>query len=387
MPSPKNKSLNKAKITFVYDRINKFGGAERVLLALNKLFPEAPIYTLVYDKQQTSWANHIKVIPTFLNKISFIRRHHQFLSPISALAFETFDFSKYDLVISITSESAKAIITKPEILHICYCLTPNRFLWSGKEDYINRPGMGILSPLVKIILKKNINSLRKKDFYLSYRPDHYLTISNEVKKRIKKYYRQSSNVIYPPINYQYFSKAPKMPKKHFLAVGRLVPYKRFDSLVKAFSIPPLNQHKLIIVGTGSELPKLKRLASKNIIFKGQVSDSDLRLLYASAHALIFPQKEDFGIVSLEAQATGTPVLALSQGGALETVIEEKTGLFFPKPFAKDIINSVDHLLSGKHQITPEECRQNAKRFSTKKFHQSLFVILNTLWQQHQKTFM
>ena len=260
------------------------------------------------------------VRPSFLN-LPFLRSHHELLAPLAPLAFETFNFNDFNLVITITSESAKAVITKPNTLHVCYCLTPTRYLWSGQQEYLKQPGLGILSPLVKRYLHKNIKKYQKSDLYLSHRPDHYIAISKEVQSRIKRYYHRASSVIYPPINYDYFSRAPRLKRTHYLFVSRLVPYKKADLVIKAFAHPSLQSSNLTVVGSGSQSSSLKRLATHNVKFLSSVSDQQLRRLYASSKALIFPSHEDFGLVPLEAQACSTPVLAYNRGGARETVIE------------------------------------------------------------------
>ena len=171
-------NLNDLKVALVYDRVNKFGGAERVVSQFHQLFPKAPLYTLVHDPKKASWASGIDVRPSFLN-LPILRSRHEFLAPLAPLAFETFNLDDFDLVISITSESAKAVITKPKTLHVCYCLTPTRYLWSGRQEYLDNPGLGILSPLVKRYLHKNIKKYQKNDLYLSHR---LITISPSLKR-------------------------------------------------------------------------------------------------------------------------------------------------------------------------------------------------------------
>ncbi|QHO63527.1 glycosyltransferase [Candidatus Chazhemtobacterium aquaticus] len=381
----RSSNLNDLKIALVYDRVNKFGGAERVIQQLHQLFPKAPLYTLVYDPAKATWASGMDVRPSFLN-LPFLRSHHELLAPLAPLAFETFNFNDYNLVISITSESAKAVITKPNTLHVCYCLTPTRYLWSGRQEYLTHPGLGILSPLVKRYLHKNIKKYQKNDLYLSHRPDHYIAISQEVQSRIRRYYHRPSSVIYPPINYDYFSRAPRLKRTHYLFVSRLVPYKKADLVINAFAHPSLQSSNLIVVGSGSQSSSLKRQATHNVKFLSSVSDQQLRRLYASAKALIFPSHEDFGLVPLEAQACGTPVLAYNQGGAQETVIEGKTGLFFTSQTIKAIINAITKF-EKQTTISSVLCRKNAARFSPLVFQHQLSATLKILWQKHQQTYM
>lgn len=377
--------LQDLKIAICYDRVNKFGGAERVLLSLSQMFPDAPIYTLVHDPKRARWSKDIKVVPTFINKIPFLRFRHELLAPFASLLFETHNLTKYDLVISVTSESAKAVITKPETLHVCLCLTPTRYLWSGINEYKSNPGMGILSPLVKKILHMSTKYLQREDLVTSTRPDAYLAISKEVQNRIKRYYNRDSTVVYPPVDYDYFSSTSPRRRSYYLFVGRLVPYKKAGLVVGAFSHRSMINKQLIVVGSGSQFAKIRRQATPNITFLRDVDDEQLRDIYSSARALIFPSDEDFGIVPLEAQSAGTPVLAYRSGGALETVIDGKTGLFFDKQTPGAIIDSVKQLESNA-TITSIQCQNNAKKFSNKNFQKLLFANLEAQWQKHQKTY-
>jgi len=363
------------KVALVYDRVNKFGGAERVLLALKKLYPDAPLYTLVYNKPTATWAKGYKVISTFFNKLKFFRRHHEILAPFSALAFETFDLKDYDVVISVTSDQAKAVITRPETLHLCYCLTPTRYLYSGVAEYRRyfRPGW---------LFDKYLPGARAADQIYASRPDAYLSISREVAKRVKDYYGRPSEVIYPPINYDFFS-APHHHKKSnfYLLVSRLVLYKKVDLVIEAFNRLNL---PLTVVGIGSEEKKLKSLAKSNIDFVGLVDDVKLRRLYAAAKAVIYPQVEDFGLVPLEAAAAGTPSLAFAQGGAVETIIDDYTGLLYQEQTSGAIEAAVCRFESGRHQIGAKRCREQAALFSEDRFSAAFSAKVNSLWQEQQK---
>ena len=303
------------KVALVYDRVNKFGGAERVLLALHQLFPEAPLFTLVYDSKSAPWASVFRVIPTFINKLGFLKNKHEWLAPFAAMAFESHDLKGFDVIISITSSDAKAIITKPGQLHICYCLTPTRYFWSGEKQYAK-------DTKFKIIPQWLHDYFRTTDLLISKRPDKYIAISNEVLDRIKKYYHRESSVIYPSIDDKFYSLdfTPQNKRDYYLIVSRLVPYKKVDLAINAFNV--LNK-PLVVIGTGSELNRLKKIAGPSIKFAGQVDDTQLINYYKGAKAVIFPQDEDYGLVPIEAQACGTPVIAYGKGGALETIIKIK----------------------------------------------------------------
>jgi glycosyltransferase involved in cell wall biosynthesis len=367
------------KVALVYDRINKWGGAERVLLALHKLFPEAPIFTSVYSKKGAPWADGIQIIPSFLQKIPFFRNHHEILAPLMPIAFESFDFSEYDVVISVTSEAAKGVITSSHTLHICMCLTPTRYLWSGYTAYFGT----IFSRLFSSPL---IAYLKKWDVIAAQRPDFLIAISENVQSRIERYYFRRSEVIYPPLtlvqrekseilNFKFETnsndQSPKNKKNedYFLVVSRLskfTMYKRVDLAIKAanrLKIP------LKIVGEGRDLDYFKEMAGETIEFLGQVSDEELSHLYADANALIFPGEEDFGLVMVEAQAQGTPVIAYRSGGAVEIVVEGKTGVFFDKQTVKSLVDAIEEF--GHKRIRPETCIQNAKRFSEAQFEKQI----------------
>jgi len=363
------------KIALAYDRVNKWGGAERVLLALHEIWPKAPLYTSVYNPKTASWAKGLEVIPSSLNKFPLAKTWHEAYACLMPFAFESFAFDDFDVVISVTSESAKGIITKPKTLHLCYCLTPTRYLWSGYQDYFR-------APFFKLVSSPLVAYLRKWDQIAAQRPDDYLAISKNVQKRIKNYYQRKATVIYPPVDTERFKPKPSQDfQKYFLVVSRLVPYKRIDIAVKAFNQLGL---PLKVVGVGSDLKRLKRMARKNIEFLGRLTDSQLLGYYQDCRALIFPQEEDLGLVPLEVQACGRPVIAYRGGGALESVVEGKTGSFFYPQKSQALIRAVK-------RFRPEDydsawCRQNAIKFGKQIFKQTIKAFIEKKWQKHQKTF-
>lgn len=359
------------KTAIVYDRVNKWGGAERVLLALHEMFPQAPLYTSVYDPKNAPWAEVFPLVNTsFLNKFAFLRNKHQILSLLMPIAFESFNFDDYDLVITVTSEYAKGIITKPQTKHICYCLTPTRYLWSGYDTYFKGfPFKGLTKPIVSY--------LRNYDRTIAQRPDMMIAISTEVKNRIKKYYNRDCEIIYPPVckiknqksKFKSTSKKSKLLgqnkfkelKDYYLIVSRLVPYKRVDLAIEAFIKLGL---PLVVVGTGSEEKKykFKYRFNKNIIFCGFVEENDLPVLYKNAKAFIMPQEEDFGITAVEAQTFGCPVIAYGKGGAIDSVIPGETGVFFDKQTKDELIGAVRNFL--KLSFSREKIIDNGLRFDT-----------------------
>lgn len=361
----------------MYDRVNKWGGAERVLLVLHEIFPDAPLYTSVYDSNKASWASVFpKVHTSFLQKIPILKNHHELLGWLTPLAYETFSFSDYDLVISVTSEAAKGIITKPQTRHICICLTPTRYLWSGYREYLKNPSRKLSwIPFYRFISWPFLSYVKMWDKVASQRPDIIISISNAVKERVRRYYERDSEVVFPPveiekfqipnyklqINSKFKTQILKEGKYH-LIVSRLVPYKKVDLAIEAFNI--LGQ-PLVIVGTGSEEKRLKSIANKNINFAGFVEDADLFYYYKNARALIYPQEEDFGITAVEAQASGVPIIAYKAGGALDTVIDGKTGIFFEKQNVNSVISAVRKF--EKLRFSKSVLFKNAKKFSKEKF--------------------
>lgn len=336
------------KVALVHDDLVQRGGAERILLGLCEIFPDAPIYTSVFDRdnkllnQQFGSKN---IITSFLQKIPGWKKLYKVLLPFYPIAFEQFNFDQYQLVISHTTRFAKSIITKPETTHICYCHTPPRFLWhlSGETSY----GAG------EILMTK----LRLYDQVSSFRADHFIAGSYNAKKRIEKVYRKDAKVIQPFIELQRFKKIDTFDGGYYVVVGRPNKYKRFDLAINA----------------------CKALNLELKIIEGDLNDEIVVRILAGCRALIIPGEEDFGLSSLEAQALGKPVIAYKEGGALETVIEGRTGIFFNKQQVEFLIQAINKLKSVK--INPIDCIQNANKFSkenfTKNFRQTVASLLYT----------
>jgi glycosyltransferase involved in cell wall biosynthesis len=365
------------KVALVYDRVNKWGGAERVLLALHEIFPEAPLYTSVHNEETAPWAKVFpKVIPSFLQKFPFAKTHHDWYAPLMPFAFEAFDFSEYDLVVSVSSEAAKGIVTGPNTLHINYCLTPTRYLWSGYDTYFG-------SKIKKIISYPLVKMLRKWDYVVSRRPDEIISISTAVQERVKKYYKKDTNIVFPPADNDRFQlKSPhfriaikRIPvKEYYLIVSRLVPYKRVDLAIEAFNKLDL---PLVIVGQGSEYERLKKIAGPKVKVIGSVTEEELALFYKSCQAFIMPQEEDYGIAAVEAQSAGKPVIAYKAGGALDTVQEGITGLFFEEQTSESLINAVKKYRTMK--FDPSEIKIHAKKFSKGNFQKRFVAEINKIW--------
>jgi len=353
------------RLALVHDWLTNLAGSERVLLALHELYPHAPIYTSVFVPSQFPQLADAEVRTSFLQRVPGARTRHQAFSLLRTVAFERFDLSEYDVVISSSHAEAKGVITRPETLHICYCYTPIRYYWSGYHHYLQNPRFGALNPLVKAVMPYLSSYLRVWDRCAADRVDHFVAISRHVAARIKKYYRREAEVIYPPVNTSWLRPSSSVDD-FFLLVGRLIPYKRADIAVEAFNRLGL---PLKIAGTGSELESLRRMAKPNVEFLGRVSDQELAELYSRCLALIFPQEEDFGIVPLEAMAAGRPVIAYRAGGALETVVEGETGLFFDRQDAECLADAVRRFDPGRFE--PRKARAQALRFDVEVFKRKL----------------
>lgn len=309
------------RIALVHDYLSQDGGAERVLKAFHELWPEAPIFVLFHDSEKITDFNSTTINESFLSRLPFVRQHFQWYLPLIPLATEKYNLEEFDVVLSSTSAFAKGILTAPHTLHISYCHTPARYLWSDTHQYVAHLKY---NPLVKIFLPRLISKMRLWDTMSADRVDHFVANSRTVQFRIQKYYRRESDVIHPPVNLSAFSINEKLDD-YFVAGGRLVPYKNLDLVVRAFN--RLGQ-PLKIFGIGNELSQLRSIAKPNILFLGRVSETEKAKLLAGARAFIHPQIEDFGITPLEAMASGRPVIAYAGGGATETVVPNETGVFF-----------------------------------------------------------
>lgn len=358
------------RVALVYDRVTKWGGAERVLMALHRLWPDAPLYTAVYDKKRAGWADVFTVIPSFLQYIPFANRVHELLPWITPMAFESFSFDAFDVVISVTSAEAKSIITKPNVLHICYCLTPTRYLWSGYDLYRKDAGLGLVNRLAGYWLTKLAPTLRAWDQVAASRPDKYLAISKRVKDRIQKYYhRVTSEVIYPPVETALFSKPvdPVATEPYYLTVSRLVGYKRVDVLIRAFN---KIGKKLIIVGDGHQKKYLKKIASSNIEFVDRhLTDLELVRYHQGSRAFVYAADEDFGIAAAEAQASGKPVIAYSQSAVAESVLDGKTGILYNSQTPEALIEALTRFETMV--FDSKRCRENAAQFDIKIFEKRM----------------
>jgi glycosyltransferase involved in cell wall biosynthesis len=346
------------RVAIVHDLLNQMGGADRMLLTFHDIFPDAPIYTSIWDPKVTDARFRAMDIRTsFMQRLPFILRHHQPYLPLYPFAFERLDLREYDVVISSSWAFAKGIVTRPEALHICYCHTPMRWAWRY-EDYISFEQVGLLA---RAVLPPFITWLRGWDYATAARVDYFVANSPTVAARIAKYYRREAVVVPPPIDTSRYHMAPSHDD-YFLVVSRLIPYKRIDLAVEAFTRLGL---PLRIIGSGRFEKKLKRSAGKNIKFLGQLPDAAVREHMARCRAFIFPGEEDFGMTPVEAQASGRPVIAYGAGGALSTVIEGETGAFFYEQTAESLMEAVQNFRD--EQFDPQRIRRHAEEFDTRRF--------------------
>ena len=366
------------RVALVHDHLNQLGGAESVLKAFTDVFPNAPIFTLIYDEKSTNSLFKGKEIhESFLAHLPFARKLFRWYLPLMIAATESYDLSGYDVVISDSSGFAKGVITSPGTLHIDYCHTPTRYLWSDHNVIIDRlERIG----LVRRIVQGYKSYLRVWDRMASDRVDSFIANSKFVSQRIQKYYRRGSIVIYPPIATSEFQVSERQ-EDYFLLISRLRPYKRVDIAVQAFNklrIP------LKIIGTGEEGEKLQQMAKSNIEFLGWVDDTTKRRLLEECRGLIHPQEEDFGITPLEAMATGKPVIAYRAGGAVETVVQNVTGVLFEDQSWESLADAIIRL-RGK-TFDPHVIRKHAEQYDVAQFRDRIRGFVEQAWQKvHSNT--
>lgn len=364
------------KTAIITDWLPVYSGAEHVIHQLCQIWPKAPLYTTVVNKQKIGPLAAYEIRTSKLQKIYTILKKHQLLIMLMPKAMEQLDVQGYELIISSSHAVGKGIIPASNAVHVCYCHTPMRYAWEMEEDYLKDYGIPFL---VRPFAKHAIAKLRKWDLTTAKRVDHFIANSTETADRIKRIYGRESDVLLPPVDDHYFEHplVTNTKQSYYLAIGRLIPYKCFDLLIETankLSLP------LKIAGIGQEAKKLKAMAGPTVEFLDFVPNEDLANLYANATALLMPQLEDAGITPLEAQACGTPVIAYGRGGALDTVVDGTTGLFFAEQTVTSLSAAIDAFKNTDFHANT--IREHATQFSASNFKKRFLEIV----QNAQRTY-
>ena len=375
--------MDKLRVALVHDFLVQQGGAERVLKELSDMYPEAPIFTLLYDKEKMKGLFEGKDIrPSYLQKFpNFLKKRYRFLLPFFPVIPETFDLREYDLVISSSGAWSKGIVTKLDTVHIAYLHSPMRFVWDYNERYVKETEHRRMNFLTRIVF----NYLRVWDRLAADRPDFLIANSKYTQQRVDKYYRRDSKVIYPPVNQELGNRNLELekqskpttynlkPKSYFLVVSRLSPYKKVDLVVEAFNKLGL---PLVVIGTGEQEKYLRKIAKENVHILGWQDDSAVSQYYQNAAAFIFPTEDDFGIAPVEAMLAGVPVIAYRKGGAQETVQEGITGEFFDAQTPEVLADGVRRFLDSKDKYDKNVIRKRGEEFSRERFRHEFGEYVN-----------
>lgn len=367
--------LTSMKVAIVHDWLVNYGGAERVVEQMLKMYPDADIYTLVYDKKKMGKIfPEEKVHPSFIQKIpKATKLYTKFLS-LMPKAFESFDLTSYDLVIASSSSCAKGVITSPNTAFVAYIHSPMRYAWDLYYDYFMNAGI-----LTRFFMKRQMPAIRQWDFLSSQRINTLVANSSYIKKRIKKFWNRDSKVIFPPVDVDRLSPNNLPAEDFYVVFSRFVSYKRVDLAIKACG--QLGK-KLIVIGSGSQESELKTLASKyrkaDIKFTGRINDEEVKVYLQKCRAMIFSAEEDFGIIPVECQACGRPVIAFGKGGALETVNENTTGIFFQEQNEESLKEAIVRFekLEGEGTFKTTVIVEHAQKFSAERFRRELQAVID-----------
>jgi glycosyltransferase involved in cell wall biosynthesis len=368
------------KVAIVHDFLYCYGGAERVLEQMIAVYPDADLFSL-FDFLPPGSRGFIADKPvksTFIQKLPLARRIHRHYLPLMPLAIEQLDLSDYDLVISSSYLAAKGVITRPGQLHICYCHSPVRFAWDLHHQYLQ--DVGLTRGLKSLAARAILHYIRNWDLRTANGVDLFLTNSRFVSGRISKVYRRNSTTVYPPVDTDYFS--PHGPREDFyFTASRMVPYKRIDLIVDAFNQMP--GRRLVVIGAGPEFSRLRARAKSNVTLLGHQPGNVLRDHLRRAKAFVFAAEEDFGIVTVEAQACGTPVIAYGRGGSAETVVDSLTGQLFQPQTPDALVDAVQRFESRGQRFDPALVRAHAQRFSAQRFRHQFRHHVEAAWSEFQ----
>ena len=367
-PDPRNPAI-------IHEWLVTLAGAESVLASIYNLYP-GKLYSLFHDPdglRGSQW-DDIPVTTSLLQRLPFGSKHHRMYLPLFPLAIEQFDLREHKLIISSSYAVAKGVLTGSDQLHICYCHSPMRYIWDLTFQYLKTSGLthGAKSFFVRMIF----HYIRMWDAISAMRVNKFIANSHYIAHRIKKCYNQDATVIYPPVDVDRFSVKPKRDS-YFVTVSRLVPYKCIDTIIHAFNELKL---KLVVIGDGPDRKRLEKIASKNITLLGHLDNEQVTDYLQNARAFVFSAEEDFGIVNVEAQACGVPVIAYGRGGALETVVDKKTGLFFYKQHPDSLVETVREFLRTEDSFDPAVIRKNAELFPRQRFENEFKACVEKEWE-------
>ena len=377
---------NDISVAIAADWLVTYAGAERVIKDLLEIYPNSDIYTVVENLNEEARLNlpAKKIHTTFIQKLPWAKKKYQKYLPLMPLAVEQLDVSKHDILLSSSHAVAKGILTGPDQLHISYVHSPIRYAWDMQHQYLREAGLN--KGLKGLLAKWMLHKIRLWDYRTANGVDHFIANSHFIARRIKKVYGRDADVIYPPVDVDRFTLEENKEDFYFTA-SRMVPYKRIDLIVEAFSRMP--DRRLVVIGDGSEMAKIKSKAGSNVNILGYQSNSVMLEHMQKAKAFVFAAEEDFGITPVEAQACGTPVIAFGKGGALETIrpygVERPTGLFFEKQSVDSIVEAVENFESIGQNISAKDCRENALRFSSERFKDELAKYVYLKWQEFQSS--
>ncbi|MBS3667238.1 glycosyltransferase [Vreelandella boliviensis] len=360
------------KVAIVHDWLTTWAGAEKALAELLNCFPQAEIFTIVnFLEEGTIPALNRHVIHTsFIQRMPLARTRYRQYLPLMPLAVEQFDLKGFDLILSSSHAVAKGVISDPSAVHICYCYSPMRYAWDMQHQYLRQSGKE--KGLMSWLMRWQLHRLRQWDYISAQRVDHFIAISNYIKRRIETFYRRDADVIYPPVDVDKF--CYDRPREHFyLTASRMVPYKRIDLVIEAFSKMPEKQ--LVVIGDGPDYAKLAALAGSNVMMMGYQSDSVLIDHLERSQAFLFMAEEDFGILPVEAQAAGAPVIGYGVGGLAETTLNNVSGLWVKEQSSDALVACIENFEASKRLdpslFSPKVCRQSAERFATANFVQAI----------------
>ena len=370
--------MSAPKVALVHEWLVDHSGSEKVLEQMLRVFPEADLFSLVefLPDDLKPFIRHKKVTTSFIQKLPLARKHYRNYLPLMPLAVEQLDVSAYDIVISNSHAVTKGVITRSDQLHLCYCHSPVRYAWDLYHQYLGEAGLrrGLRGAVAKLLL----HYLRLWDLGTVNRIDHFVANSHYIARRIHKVYRRSATVVHPPVDTEGFTLQTDK-EDFYLTASRMVPYKRTDLIVRAFARMPDKQ--LIVIGDGTEMKKLRAVAGPNVTLLGFQPFAVLKDHLQRARAFVFAAEEDFGIIPVEAQACGTPVIAYGRGGSRETIINEETGVFFNEQTEDSIVGAVKRFEQVEHRLSPQVIRQQAEKFSAEAFRTAFRQVVEDAYEQ------